>query len=445
MQILVFGATEVGFMIASRMHKHHDIIVIDDVASVSEKFQGLDITLISGSAADVGALEQVNLSKVNFFVACSHLDEANIVACWTVKKMADIETVCFVSKVEIFNTLRDGSTHRYQTKYDIDTVIWPEQLLTQDIFRIILVPEAVDVEYFDDGRIKLFEYPIREDSPLCTRVISEYNIPKNVLIVGIYRANVLFIPSGATRIEEGDRVIFMGTGPALDMLAADIFPQTNRVRTATIIGGGSVGYILARQLESNNIKVKVLEYDEARCRYLADKLDKALVLQADGTDIALLEEESIGSMDVVICVTNNDEKNLFCSLLVKQLGAGRVVTRVGNVRNASLFERVGIDVVVSPWESALKELYNQFQVKGQDVLTLIEWGKGEVVKVEVPAQFPSTRVMDLKFPAEAIIALIRRRRRYLVPNGSTLICANDHLNVFTMTENKDSVQAVFKV
>jgi len=130
----------------------------------------------------------ISAKKTKLFIACSLTDEANIVACWTFKKIVDAETVCFVRKGEIYNNLVSPVQHRYQTKYDIDTVIWPEQLLTQDIFRIILVPEAIDVEYFDDGQAKLFEYRIKEDSPLRNKRIMDYSFPRDVLIVGITRA-----------------------------------------------------------------------------------------------------------------------------------------------------------------------------------------------------------------------------------------------------------------
>lgn len=443
MQILVFGATEIGYMIASRMYLNHDITIIDDQKYLPEKFNSLDINHVSGNGADINTLNIANAAKADFFIACSPLDEANIVACWTIKKLAETETICFVSKKEIYENLISSDQVRYHTKYDIDTVIWPEELLTQDIFRIVLVPEAVDVEYFDEGQARLFEYPIKKCSPLSSVQIKDYAFPNNVLIVGIYRDDKLFVPDGSTEVKAGDRAIFMGTEPALDMLAAQIFPNKNGVKTAAIIGGGNVGFFLAQKMEQANIKVKIIEHDESRCNFLADNLKKSLILHADGTDLALLEEESLGKMDIVICVTNNDEKNLLCSLLVKQLGAQRVVARVENLYNARLFERVGIDIIVSPWESAMKEMLNRFQSKDVDLLALVERGKGEVLRLRVPADFSDTKVMDLKFPKNSIIGIINRQKKYIIPNGSTTICADDRLKIFTMADNKDLIKSVF--
>lgn len=443
MQILVYGATDIGYMIAARLYLEHDIIIMDEHDRLPERFNNLDIGYVCGSGADVVALEQANAKKAKLFIACTINDEANIVACWTFKKIVNAETVCFVRKAEIYNNLVSPVQYRYQTKYDIDTVIWPEQLLTQDIFRIILVPEAIDVEYFDDGQAKLFEYRIKEGTPLCNKRIMDYSFPDDVLIVGITRNNLLFIPNGSTTITAEDKVIFMGTGPALDLLAVNVFQKSDRIRTAAVIGGGNVGYFLAHQMEQANIRVKIFEHSLSRCTFLTDNLKKCLVLNGDGTDLELLENEGIGDMDVVICVTNNDEKNLLCSLLVKQLGVRRIVTRVGNARNAQLFERVGIDVVVSPRESAMKELLNRLHAKDVNILALVEGGQGEVLRIEVSEMFPDTRVMDLKLPANAIIGIVKRGRSILIPDGRTTICGGDQLKIFTMAENAAALRTVF--
>ncbi len=444
MNLLIYGATELGYMIALRLYQEHSVTLIDDLEKLPERFNSLDISFISGSGADVDALEHAEMKKCGLFIACSGLDEANIVACWTVKKIVDIETICFVRTMELYRNLSSPKQNRYQTRYDIDTVIWPEQLLTQDIFRIISVPDAVDVEYFAEGRAKLFEYRIKEDSKLRDTKVMDCSFPKDVLIVGITRDHNLFIPDGSTVIRVDDKVIIMGTGVALDNLAGSIFQTSNSIKTAVLIGGGSVGFMLAQQLEQAGIKVKLIEHDKDRCIFLADKLKKSLILHGDGTDLELLEGEYVGDAGVIVCITNNDEKNLLCSLLVKQLGSDqRIITRVSNARTAQLFERVGIDVVVSPRESALTELLNRVQARDVDILALVEGGQGEVLRLTLPEDFPETRVIDLKFDVKAVIGVVKRGRRLIIPYGDTVIQAGDQVKIFTMAEDAEAVKKLF--
>jgi trk system potassium uptake protein TrkA len=443
MNILIYGATETGYMVASQLYRKHNITLVDDLDRLPEKFNNLDISFVAGSGADVLVLEQANTDKADLFIACSLIDEANIVACWTAKKITEVETICFVRRMELYRNLASLSQNRYQTRYDIDTIIWPEQLLTQDIFRIIMVPDAIDVEYFVRGKAKLFEYRIKENSIIRGVRIMDCSFPQNVLIVGITRNHHLFIPNGSTTIETDDKVIFMGTGPALDSLAAQFFQNVNTIKTAAVIGGGSVGFMLAEKLELAGIRVKLIEHDRARCTYLADNLKDCLILQGDGTDLELLEGESIGDSDVTVCVTNNDEKNLLCSLLVKQLGCERIITRVGNVRNSTLFERVGIDVVVSPRDSALKELLNRLQAKDINILALVEGGQGEVLRLTLPDGFAETLVRDFKLPARAIIGVVKRGHNVIFPHGDTLLLAGDQLIIFTMAKDAEAIKAAF--
>ncbi|KJS02027.1 MAG: potassium transporter TrkA [Desulfobulbaceae bacterium BRH_c16a] len=443
MKILIYGASEVGYMAALRLSKDHDITILDEQDGIPEKFANLDVSYVNGSGADVLALEQCEAAAKDLFIACSVRDEANIVACWTVKRIADIETICFVRTMELYNNLMFYSQGRYRAPYDIDTVIWPEQLLTQDIFRIVSVPEALDVEYFAQGRAKLFEYRIKENSIIREKRIRDCAFPENVLIVGITRKNKLFIPDGSTIIELNDKVIFMGKGSALDILAARFFQKSNRIGRVVLIGGGSVGFLLAEKLEQAHIRVTIIEHDKDRCLFLANSLKKALVLHGDGTDFELLESEAVGDADAIICVTNNDEKNLLCSLLVKQISKGRIITRVGNSQTALLFDRVGIDVVVSPRESALKDLLNRVQAHDVDILALIEGGQGEVLRITFPEGSPETRVADLTFSAKAVIGAIERGRLIIVPQGKTKIQGGDLLNIFTMAEDAEAIKKMF--
>ena len=315
MNILIYGATKFGKMAATELFRDHNITLMDELPQLPESFGHLDIRYISGHSTDIEALQEADLDSIDFFIASSDLDEANMVACWTIKKISDIETICFIRRSDLFNNISSLSHKAYQTPYDVDTTIWPEQLLTQDVFRILSVPGAYEVEHFAGGRVKLLEYKITTDSPICNIRITDYPFPPHVLIIGIIRDHTLFISDGQTTILEGDKVVFMGSETGLSTLVAVLFKENNPVKTVTVIGGGNVGFMLATRLEQSHIKLKIIETNPDRCQYLADTLSKSLVLQGDGTDLELLENESVGDCDVTVCVTDNDEKNLLCGLL----------------------------------------------------------------------------------------------------------------------------------
>ena len=201
--------------------------------------------------------------------------------------------------------------------------------------------------------------------------------------------------------------------------------------------------MLAEKLERVGMKVKIIEHNAKRCEFLANSLKRTLVLQGNGTDLELLEDESIAEADVCVCTTDNDEKNLLCSLLIKQLGSKRVITRVGNIQNYRLFEHVGIDVVVSPKASALTEVINRVHGRKVDVIALLEGGRGEVLRLTIPGGYTDTRIRDLNLPAQAVIGVVIRGHRALIPNGDTVLQPGDKLKIFTMKEDSEKIKNFF--
>ena len=327
----------------------------------------------------------------------------------------------------------------------IDYVIWPEALLTQEIFRIVTVAHALDVENFADGKARLLEYKVRPNSVIVGKMVKDCGFTKDTIIVGIKRDSLLFIPNGLTEINADDKLIFMGTSHSLDILAGTFFHEKEQVKSAAIIGGGNVGYMLAKSLEDMKIKTKIIEKNYERCEFLSQELDKTLVINGDGTNLKLLDEEEIGSCDVAIAVTNNDERNLLCSLLVKQLGVKRVIARVSKVLNIPLFEKVGIDVAVSPKTSAINEVRNDIDETNVDILATVEQGEAEVLEILVHGEFNDKKIMDLRFPAPAIVGIIQRRANVIIPKGDTVLKTHDILIIFTKAEHVDEVKEYFKV
>ncbi len=444
MKIVIYGANELGSLIAAELFEDHDIIIIDNDASNSENFEKLDIEYVQGSGSNISVLESIGIKDADIFIACTDNDEANIVACLTVTNMTKLKTACFVSKQENVDSLSVVRGSKYQKELMIDYVLWPEELMTQEIFRIITVPNAIDVENFANGKARLLEYRVLDETKFINKKIKDCSFPEETLIVGITRNNELFIPDGDTELLLNDKVIFMGSSYSLDILANKFFQDKNDVKQVTIIGGGSVGMMLAQNLEKANIKIKVIEHNYERCEELTENLKSTLVINGDGANYELLESERVGESDVVISVTDSDEKNLLCSLLAKQLGVPKVITRVSKNANANLFEKVGIDVAISQNRAAIDDIDNHLIKTDIEILATVERGQGEVLEICVPFNFRTDMIMNLKLPCKAIIAIIQRRNRVIIPRGTTQIMPFDNLIIFTTQENSEVIKEYFK-
>ena len=444
MKIIIFGANNLGAMIASEFYTDNDITVIDEEKNKSDAFNKLDVSFIDGNASSLDVLKQADIKNADVFVACNDSDELNIVACLTVKRLSNAKTLCFVRKEEYKSSLGIARDAEYNGDFYIDNVIWPEELLTQEIFRIITVAKALDVENFASGRARLLEYKIPENSVLVNTMVKNCGFPKDTLIVGITRNGELFIPTGETTLFKDDKVIFMGLSHSLNILAGKFFHEKEFVKYVTIIGGGNVGLKLAKSLENLKLKLKIIEKNEERCNVLSEELDNALIINGDGTDLELLNEEDVASSDVVVSVTNNDEKNLLCSLLVKHLGARKVVSRVSKITNVALFEQVGVDIAVSSRMASMNEVKNSIRDTNIGILATVEQGQGEVLVIDLPKNYETKKIMDLTMPAKAIVGIIQRRKRIIIPNGATQIMGEDSLIIFTTSENAPLIKKFFE-
>ena len=393
MKIIIYGATDIGCLLATEFFEDHDITIIDNEENLTDEFNRLDISFVAGNASNINVLNAADIRNADVFIACTTLDEANIVACLTAKKMSGVKTICFVSKEEYKCTLKFEKDNDFFGDFFIDYIVWPEELLTQDIFRIVTVAHALDVEYFADGQARLLEYKLGAEHSIANKKVKDCGFTDGTLIVGITRNSELFIPNGDTVLLPDDKLIFMGTSLSLDMLAGK----------------------------------------------------NTLVINGDGTNLSLLSEEEIGDCDVAISVTNNDERNLLCSLLCKQLGVKRVIARVSKVLNIPLFEKVGIDIAISPKNSAINEVKNDLAETNVDILATVEQGQGEVLEIVTPEEFDNKKVMELKFPANAIIGVVQRKHSVIIPKGTTVINKGDTLIIFTKAEDADAIKNFFKV
>jgi trk system potassium uptake protein TrkA len=213
----------------------------------------------------------------------------------------------------------------------------------------------------------------------------------------------------------------------------------------TIIGGGDVGLQVAQRLErsGDNLELRLIERNETRGAFLAERLHRTLVLKGDGTDLELLESENVGQSDVLVGVIDNDERNLLASLLGRQLGVRRIITRVSKRANLRLFERVGVDIAISARGAAVASVLHHIQGDSTRLLAIVEEGAGRILELDVPSSYPARRLRDLAPPLNSIIAAIVRQSRAFVPRGTDRIEPGDRLIVFTTYAAADRVRDYF--
>jgi trk system potassium uptake protein TrkA len=273
------------------------------------------------------------------------------------------------------------------------------------------------------------------------------HLPRGVVMVAAKHGDTITIPRGDTQLQPGDKAIVMGRREAMAAIEAKVAPDGGALRDAqrvTIIGGGDVGFRLAQLLDRrDNVELQVIERDRTRGEMLAATLSRALILSGDGTDLELLEAEDIGRSDVLVSVIDNDERNLLASLLGRQLGVDKIITRVSKPANLRLFERVGIDVALSARGAAVESVVHQIEGGKAELLAVLEEGQAKVFELIVPDDYPATALKDLAAPPESIVGTILRNGDAIVPSGNDRIEPGDRLLVFCTDASSDRVRKFF--
>jgi trk system potassium uptake protein TrkA len=442
MRVIVVGGGEIGFAIAQSLStSDYEVFVIDHLPEVGSRFEPLDVQFITGTGTSAEVLQRAGIEHADVLVACTGLDEVNIVSCAIARQLASPRTFCFVSR-EDFLELQD---QKGLATFGIDRLVWPEAQLAADIERIIGVPGALDAEAFAGGAIQLVEYRLDADSTLAGSRIADMHLPHGALIVAVRRGDRVFIPRGDSQLAIGDRAVLMGTPEALREVRRRMKDDadTHRQRV-TIVGGGDVGLRVAERLErSGSFEIAIIERNEARGAMLAARLKHTLVLNGDGTDLELLESEDIARSDVLVSVIDNDERNLFASLLGRQLGIQRIITRVGRHANLRLFERVGIDVAISARGAAVASVLHQIRGGPTRLLAVVEQGAGRILELDVPDRYEPRTLRELAAPLNSIVGAIVRGSQAIVPRGTDRIQPGDRLIVFTTYAEADRVRDYF--
>lgn len=292
--------------------------------------------------------------------------------------------------------------------------------------------------------MRLVEFKIRNNHDIMGIPLRSLELPPNVLVVGIMRGGEMIIPHGNSTLEYMDNAFFLGATESIDTVEEWLHETTRPTQRVVIIGAGLIGRNLTLLLEQDGYDVKVIERDIERCEQLAAIVDRSIVIHGDGTDIDLLGAEEIGDTDVIICLTDDDKLNLLVALLAKHMGVPKAFVRVGRLEYITLMEQVGIDVAFSPRLLTSGQILRLIR-EDENLINIFtfEGSKAEAVEIEVTEKTSliNKYLRDLKLPGKSLVGAIVREHQTIVPKGDTLLLEGDHIVIFTLPENINTLLA----
>jgi trk system potassium uptake protein TrkA len=454
MNIIILGAGRVGESVAeSLVSEQNDITVIDqDPARLRLLEERLDLRGVVGNGIQPSVLREAGAKDADMIIACAAADESNLVVCKIAHDVFNVPTTIARLRSPEFN---EGDELLGKSGFAVDHVICPEESVMRYIEQLIQYPEALQVLEFAEGRVSLIVVRAAADSLLVNRSIAEFRerLPHaEMRVVALYRQDTLIDASPETRILPGDEVFVLADTRKIPIVLGGIHKTDKPVQRLMLAGGGKVGLRLARNLVGQ-YDVKLIERDKKRCEYLASQLPSSmLILNGDGADEDLLQEENVGEMDLFLALTSDDEDNIMSAMLAKRMGARRVMALINRRAYADMMQGSTIDIAISPAQTVIGELLAH--LRRGDVAAVHSLRRGAAEALEGIARgdiktskLVGRRVEEIKLPKGVSMGAIVRgegkNSEVLMPHHDTLIEANDHIVLFI--PNKQDVRAVEKL
>ncbi len=450
MHIIIVGLGKLGLTLTKQLvTEGHSITVVDtNNEKVTAAVDSYDVMGVWGSGAICDTLEEAGAAKAKLIIAATASDEMNILTCLIATRMGVENTIARVR-----NPAYSSQTQFLRYELGINMIVNPEFETANEISRIIRFPSAANLDSFSRGKVEIARIRIHSDNPLCELPL--YEIRKKtkakVLVCAVQRGDEVYIPSGNFILKCDDIISITGTRSQLSTFMKQTGVYKHKIKNVMIIGGGRIGYYLAKLLTDTGRNIKIIENDTDRCYNLNDMLDDCTIIHGDGTDQEILDEQHIENQDALVALTGIDEENIIVSMYAESKGVNKVITKV-NRHSYSILNDIGLDTVVSPqivagnlvtrYVRALDNSAGNSQIK---TLHKLCEGKVEAAEFIVPedAGYENIPFKDLKILPNILIGCINRNGKIIFPDGNEVMKANDSIIVVTAGRIVEDLHDIF--
>lgn len=446
MRVIIAGAGEVGFHLAKLLTMEgHTITVIDkDPDQLRQISNHLDLEVLNGSSTSISLLTQGKVQKADLVIGVTNSEDVNLTTCIIAKNLGAKRTVARITNVEFLTSKEKLDL----CNIGIDELISPASLAAREIKRLCKESALTDFIDFDKGRLSLMGIKVEHDSLVAGKTIEEtahLNENNDFIPVAILRNNETIIPNRNTRFLINDHAYFCTNPEGLNRVLEIFKKDRLEIKHIMILGGSSVGYHAARTL-SKRYRVKLVEPSKERCLELAEQLPDTLIINADGRNVDVLEEENLSEMDAFIAVTSNSETNIITSLVAKNHGVDKTIALVENIDYIHLSQSIGVDTLINKKLIAANFIFRYIRQGEVVSLTSLHGADVEVLEFEVPAKAKiiGKTVRELNFPKSAIIGGVIRNGLGYIPDGHFIFDEKDHIVVLSKMECIHKVESYFK-
>jgi trk system potassium uptake protein TrkA len=460
MNIIICGAGRVGFTIAKQLSEQsHSITVIDQSSEDIQKIdESLDVKAIVGKATYPSILEKANASEADMIIAVTRNDEINMVICQIAFSIFNIPKK--IARIRSQDYLNPKFTTVYNKEnLPIDVIISPELEIAKSIQRKLEAPGALDSVPFADNKIRLLEILINDNCNLINIKLNELtkkypNLDAN--IIGVIRGDKFLIPKKNDEIQKDDKIYVIINSSQMSQ-TLEAFGHNEKIsKKILIVGGGNIGFNLAKNLEESldAARVKIVEKDKVRSEFLANELNNTIIINGDALDEEVLIEANLEEAETVLALTNDDEDNLMVSVLVekfakddKKIDDKRTMALINKPNYSLLQNSLKIDDLIDPRMNTVSSILKHIHKGTIETAYTILDGEYEVIEAEIieTSELINKELKNSNLPEEIRIGAVLREDKVIIPRSNFVFQKDDRVVFLAKKDSISVVENIFRI
>lgn len=448
MKILIAGAGEVGYHLAKLFsYESHDITLIDvDEERLAYADKHLDIRTLEGDATLPTKLLEANVEVTDLVIAVTSNQSINITVCVFCKQLGCTRTISRVSNHELIN----NKDRLNIESLGIDEVISPEVLAAEEMQLLLNQSGFTDTFEFEDGALKMIGLTLRSKAAFIGKTVQEAaEVYPGIHFVPIamqrFGTQYTIIPRGDTEFKRGDRVYFVTDDEGVEELYKLTGAEKRVIKNVMILGGSNIGRTLASELSASNYNVKLIEKNDKKALQIADANPNILVINEDGRNVGLLEEENIEKMDAFIAVTENSETNIMSCLVANTKNVKKTIALVENMDYFQLSHNIGINSLVNKKLIAANNIFRYIRKGDLVAMTKLNNMNAELMefKVKSSSAVCDHKIAEINFPRTSVVGGVIRDDKGIIALGDFVVKDGDRVVVCCLPKSIKRVEKLF--
>ena len=451
MNVIIVGCGNVGSTLAEKLrNENHNIVVVDkNKHKVDILTDEQDVLGVTGDGLNYQVLLKAGIEHTDLLIAVTDSDEQNLLCCVMAKRSDKYCRTVARVRNPIYNT----EVSYLRRELGLSLIINPELIAAADIARQFQYPDSVQIETFTRGRIELMHLTVTAESPLKGLAIAavKKHFKCNVIICAILRHRKIFIPSADEVIKEGDDLTISASPKDANLFFQKTGLYQHPLKSAMIVGGGTIGFYLAKRLTDAGIRTKIIEADEERCILLNDEIPKAIIINGDGTDEKLLLREGLGGVGAFAALTGIDEENVLLSIFANRVSHAKTITKLRRLNYTEVMNKnIAVDHAVFPSlltaEYITKYARSMLANMGGNIENAFELLDKKAVAMEFfvteESAVTGKPLSQLRLKKDLIICSITHNERLIIPTGREEIRVGDNVLILALSSDFKDIKDI---